>query len=129
MNCRPLIVTMLAALTLAPRAAAGQPAVTVYNQNFGVVRERITLEVEPGVNRLSVTDISAHVEPDWPGGRFCSRACATARGSSYRTSSSSSAAKCARCSASARIRVISFVMAARTSLPGLFRIRISRARL
>ncbi len=64
MKCRPLIVTLLATLTLAPRAAAGQPAVTVYNQNFGVVRERITLDVEPGVNRLSVTDISAHVEPD-----------------------------------------------------------------
>ena len=45
-------------------ALAEQPAVTVYNQNFGVVREKVTLDLKPGVNPLRFTEITAHLEPD-----------------------------------------------------------------
>ncbi len=45
-------------------ALADQPAVTVYNQNFGVVRERLSLDLQPGVNELEFTEITAHLEPD-----------------------------------------------------------------
>ena len=43
---------------------ADQPAVTVYNQNFGVVREHLTLDLKPGLNEVSFTDTTAHLEPD-----------------------------------------------------------------
>lgn len=43
---------------------ADQPVVTIYNQNFGVVREQIPLDLQAGENRLTYTEIAAHVEPD-----------------------------------------------------------------
>ncbi len=52
------------ALLLPGAALADQPAVTVYNQNFGVVREKVTLDLKPGVNPLRFTEITAHLEPD-----------------------------------------------------------------
>ena len=55
---------VLALSTACGTAGAGQPAVTVYNQNFGVVREMIVLDLQRGVNRLEFNDITAHVEPD-----------------------------------------------------------------
>ena len=48
----------------ASMAVAAPPAVTVYNQNFGVVREQVTLDLKAGVNELRYSEISAHVEPD-----------------------------------------------------------------
>ncbi len=44
--------------------ARGEPALTIYNQNFGVVRETIRLDLKPGVNRIAFSDITAHLEPD-----------------------------------------------------------------
>src|SRR5260370_20702738 len=40
------------------------PALTIYNQQFAVVRQKLTLDLRSGVNRLQVTDITAHLEPD-----------------------------------------------------------------
>ena len=45
-------------------SAAGQPALTIYNQNFAVVRDRLALALSPGVNALRFAAITAHVEPD-----------------------------------------------------------------
>ncbi len=39
-------------------------AVTVYNQNFAVVRDRLSLDLKKGVNAVSFSDTTAHVEPD-----------------------------------------------------------------
>jgi hypothetical protein len=45
--------------------AGAEPALTIYNQNFAVVRETVPLELERGVNpAVAFTDITAHVEPD-----------------------------------------------------------------
>lgn len=56
---------LIAALfVVVPLARADQPAVTVYNQNFGVVRERLSLELIAGVNEISFDDVTAHLEPD-----------------------------------------------------------------
>ncbi len=45
--------------------AGAEPALTIYNQNFAVVRETVPLELERGVNPpVAFTDITAHVEPD-----------------------------------------------------------------
>lgn len=43
---------------------AEQAAITVYNQNFGVVRENIKLDLKIGVNDVRYADMTAHLEPD-----------------------------------------------------------------
>lgn len=51
----------------APPAAAApatQPSLTIYNQNFGVVRETVRLDLRAGLNRTQFTDISSLLEPD-----------------------------------------------------------------
>ena len=39
-------------------------ALTIYNQQFAVVREKLPLDLHSGVNHVQVTDITAHLEPD-----------------------------------------------------------------
>jgi hypothetical protein len=52
-------------LFLLPLTAFGvDPALTIYNQNFAVVRERIALELQAGVNEVKFADISVHLEPE-----------------------------------------------------------------
>ena len=41
-----------------------QPSLTIYNQNFAVVRQELPLELKSGVNSIRVTDITMHLEPD-----------------------------------------------------------------
>jgi len=45
-------------------ADPAQPALTIYNQQFAVVRESVPLELSGGVNELKFTDITSHLEPD-----------------------------------------------------------------
>lgn len=59
-----LILVACTVLSGTRRTAADQPAVTVYNQDFGVVRERVRLELKSGVTEIRFPDIAAHVEPD-----------------------------------------------------------------
>lgn len=40
------------------------PALTIYNQQFAVVRHGLALDLKPGQNHVEVTDITGHVEPD-----------------------------------------------------------------
>ena len=51
--------------------AAGQgkpaddaPALTIYNQNFFVARERLPMDLKAGVNHVEFVGIAAHLEPD-----------------------------------------------------------------
>lgn len=39
-------------------------ALTIYNQNFAVVRQTVPLNLQPGLNHVSVSDITFHLEPD-----------------------------------------------------------------
>ena len=39
-------------------------ALTIYNQNFAVVRETVPLNLTAGVNHLTFSDITYHLEPD-----------------------------------------------------------------
>ena len=48
----------------APTSLAEAPALTVYNQNFAVVRQQVTLDLKPGINHVSFSEITAHLEPD-----------------------------------------------------------------
>jgi hypothetical protein len=53
----------VAPLALALGAAA-QPALTIYNQNFAVVRERVPLDLKAGENAVTFAGVTVHVEPD-----------------------------------------------------------------
>ncbi|MDO9463695.1 MAG: hypothetical protein Q7J67_00095 [bacterium] len=46
------------------RAGFAEPALTIYNQNFAVVRDQLSLELKKGTNDVRLTDITAHLEPD-----------------------------------------------------------------
>jgi hypothetical protein len=45
-------------------AAPAESSLTIYNRNFAVVREALALNLRPGTNEVSVTQITAHLEPD-----------------------------------------------------------------
>ncbi len=49
---------------LATGALAAQPALTIYNQDFAVVRDTVPLDLKSGVNEVRFADATAHVEPD-----------------------------------------------------------------
>jgi len=40
------------------------PSLTIYNQQFAVIRQKLPLDLRSGVNHVQVTDITAHLEPD-----------------------------------------------------------------
>jgi len=40
------------------------PALTIYNQNFFVARERFPMDLKDGVNQVQYAGIAAHLEPD-----------------------------------------------------------------
>ncbi|MGE5647798.1 MAG: DUF4139 domain-containing protein [Acidobacteriota bacterium] len=44
--------------------SAAEPALTIYNQNFAVVREIVPLDLQAGVNRVQFTGATAALEPD-----------------------------------------------------------------
>jgi hypothetical protein len=54
----PALGLMLAA------AAAAQPALTIYNQNFAVVRERVPLDLKAGENAVTFVGATTQLEPD-----------------------------------------------------------------
>jgi hypothetical protein len=58
-----LLLLLVLLLALPPRISA-QPSLTIYNQNFGVVRDTVPLELREGLNAIQFTDTTAHLEPD-----------------------------------------------------------------
>lgn len=62
MNPRSLLITT-AALAAATVLAA-QPALTIYNQNFAVVRERVPLDLKAGENQVTFAGATVQLEPD-----------------------------------------------------------------
>jgi hypothetical protein len=42
---------------------AAEPQLTIYNQNFAVIRVLIPLSLKPGTNQVQCTDITAYLEP------------------------------------------------------------------
>jgi hypothetical protein len=55
------ILCLGAAATL---AASAQPALTIYNQNFAVVRDIVPLDLKVGANPVTYAGATAQVEPD-----------------------------------------------------------------
>ncbi len=55
---------VLAFLLVAGCAFAAGPSLTIYNQNFAVVRESIPLVLQQGLNVVQFTNATVHLEPD-----------------------------------------------------------------
>ena len=51
-------------LVAAALVAAAEPALTLYNQNFAVVRDTVPLDLKAGPNAVRYSDATAQVEPD-----------------------------------------------------------------
>ena len=49
---------------LASAGFSADPALTIYNQEFAVVRETIPLDLKQGVNRFEFAGTTAQVEPE-----------------------------------------------------------------
>jgi hypothetical protein len=48
----------------APLVATAEPALTIYNQDFAVVRDTVPLDLKSGANVVRYADATAQVEPD-----------------------------------------------------------------
>lgn len=55
---------MLVCIALTPLLFASQPALTIYNQNFAVVRDTVPIDLKQGINNVRFTETTAHLEPD-----------------------------------------------------------------
>src|SRR5437588_3356931 len=58
------ISMVLFSVALTSSLFASQPALTIYNQNFAVVRDTVPVELKRGVNNVRFTETTAHLEPD-----------------------------------------------------------------
>jgi len=59
MTCRFSAGALFSALVL----SAADPALTIYNQNFAVIRESVPLDLKAGINHVRQTGLTAQVEP------------------------------------------------------------------
>ncbi len=59
-----LWATVIAASAVAAAQQQDSPSLTIYNQNFAVVRQSVPLDLKAGVNHVLYSNITAHVEPD-----------------------------------------------------------------
>jgi hypothetical protein len=57
------ILPGLGVLILTTLTALADPALTIYNQNFAVVRDTIPLDLKAGVNDVTFADATAQLEP------------------------------------------------------------------
>ena len=59
-----LIATLLSLAALNISTSNAEPALTIYNQNFAVVRDAVPLDLKSGVNEVRFSGATAHLEPD-----------------------------------------------------------------
>jgi hypothetical protein len=58
-----LAVTTPIAAQTAPQSSTVGPALTIYNQDFAVIRDHIPLELKTGVNNVHFSGVTAQLEP------------------------------------------------------------------
>jgi len=58
-----VLCALLSALAWSQQNSTTPPSLTIYNQNFAVVREVVPLELKPGANPVSFDNITSYVEP------------------------------------------------------------------
>jgi len=59
----PRIQTFFLACFLAPSVLSAAPSLTIYNQNFAVVRDSVPLDLQPGTNLIRFDGCAAFLEP------------------------------------------------------------------
>ena len=59
-----LLACLLVSLFCVGADEAPAPSLTIYNQDFAVVRQEVPLDLQAGTTSVRLTDITAHVEPD-----------------------------------------------------------------
>lgn len=65
MHVRIMLVLALASSSaLAQQPSAGPTALTIYNQDFAVARTEIDLDLHPGHNEVTTTQVTSQLEPD-----------------------------------------------------------------
>jgi hypothetical protein len=57
-------IPVLLAVAMLARTATAEPALTIYNQNFAVVRDTVSLNLNAGTNAVVYPGATAQVEPD-----------------------------------------------------------------
>jgi hypothetical protein len=57
-------ISTILSIGAAGSLASAQPSLTIYNQNFAVVRDTVPLDLQSGVNTVRYSDATAQVEPD-----------------------------------------------------------------
>lgn len=64
MKTLPSLSFLAIAGAIASAAQAQPPALTVYNQDFAVVREHVSLDLASGINQISFPGVTTSLEPD-----------------------------------------------------------------
>jgi len=59
-----IFASVLSIGAVASLTAFAQPALTIYNQNFAVVRDTVPLDLKAGANPVRYAGATAQVEPD-----------------------------------------------------------------
>jgi hypothetical protein len=59
-----IVLLCLCGLGWAQESSDQAPALTIYNQNFFVARERLPLDLKAGINHVEFAGVAAHLEPD-----------------------------------------------------------------
>jgi len=60
---RAAIATLFSGYLFASGVASAEPALTIYNQDFAVVRDTVPLDIKTGVNQVRFAGTTAYVEP------------------------------------------------------------------
>ena len=63
-HLKTIAPALLALVSLATLDSIAEPALTIYNQNFAVVRDSVPLDLKSGVNEVRFANATAHLEPD-----------------------------------------------------------------
>lgn len=61
---KPLLLSACLISAAGSLSIAADPALTIYNQDFAVVRGSVALDLKPGINEVRVQDVTARLEPD-----------------------------------------------------------------
>lgn len=64
MKTPPLLPALCLAASLSTTLSAASPSLTIYNQNFAVVRDTVPLDLKKGVNEVTFDGATLRLEPD-----------------------------------------------------------------
>jgi hypothetical protein len=63
-NVARIIAGAVVSTCFVARLTSAEPALTIYNQNFAVVRDTVALNLQRGVNQVRVSEVTSGLEPE-----------------------------------------------------------------